>query len=67
MFYVSSKKKLHIRQMMKRRIQKVLQLKVCDQCSQKLLKGRLKVPQTDFLCLLLPQNFPASLIDSTGN
>ena len=38
---------------MKRRIDKALQLEVCDQCNQKLLKGRLKVPQIDFLYLLL--------------
>ena len=38
---------------MKRRIDKALQLEVCDQCNQKLLKSRLKVPQIDFLYLLL--------------
>ena len=36
------------------RIHKALQLEVFDQCNQKLSKGRLKVPQTDFLYLLLP-------------
>ena len=53
--------------MMKRRIHKALQLEVCDQCSQKLSKGRLKVPQIDFLYVLLPGTFPTSLIDSTVN
>ena len=52
---------------MKRRIHKVLQVEVCDQCNQKLLKGRLKLPQVDFLYLLLPWTFPTSLIDSTVN
>ena len=33
---------------MKRRIHKSLQLEVCDQCNQRLPKGRLKVPQIDF-------------------
>ena len=54
MFYASGKKKLYLRQMMKRRIHKALQLEVCDQCNQKLSKGRLKVSQIDFLYLLLP-------------
>ena len=53
--------------MMKRRIHKALQLGVSDQCNEKLSKGRLKVPQIDFLYLLLPSTFPASLIDSTVN
>ena len=53
--------------MMKRRIHKTLQLGVCDQCNQKLSKGRLKVPQIDFLYPLLPFTFPASLTDSTVN
>ena len=52
---------------MKHRIHKVLQLEVCDQRNQKLSKGWLKVPQTNFLYLLLPWTFPASLIDSTRN
>ena len=39
---------------MKRRIHKALQLEVCNQCKQKLSKGRLKVLQIDFLYLLLP-------------
>ena len=52
---------------MKRRIHKALQLEVCNQCKQKLSKGRLKVLQIDFLYLLLPWTFPASLIDSTVN
>ena len=52
---------------MKRRIHKALQVEVCDQCNQKLSKGRLKVPQIDFLHLLLPRTFPLSLIDSTVN
>ena len=67
MFYALGKKKLYLRQMMKHRIHKALQLEVCDQCNQKLSKGRLKVSQIDFLYLLLPWTFPASLIDSTGN
>ena len=54
MFYASGKKKLYLRQMMKRHIHKALQLEVCDQCNQKLSKGRLKVSQIDFLYLLLP-------------
>ena len=40
--------------MMKRRFHKALQLEFCDQCNQKLSKGRLEVPQIDFLQLLLP-------------
>ena len=32
MFYASGKKKLYLRQMMKSRIHKALQLEVCDQC-----------------------------------
>ena len=52
---------------MKRCIHKALQLEVCYQWNQKLSKGCLKVPQTDFLYLLLPRTFPASLIDSTVN
>ena len=52
---------------MKRRIHKSLQLEVCDQRNQKLSKGRLKVPQIDFLYLLLFWTFPAALIDSNIN
>ena len=32
MFYALGKKKLYLRQMMKSRIHKALQLEVCDQC-----------------------------------
>ena len=42
---------------MKRRIHKALQSEACGQCNQKLSKGRLKVPQIDFLYLLLPSTF----------
>ena len=58
MFYVSGKNKLYLRQMMKRRNHKALQLKVCDRYNQKLSKGRLKVTQIDFLyCFLVNGNF----------
>ena len=40
--------------MMKRPIHKALQLEVCDQCNQKLWKGWLKVPQTDFFFYSAP-------------
>ena len=39
---------------MKHLIHKTLQLEVFDQCNEKPSKGRLKVPQIDFLYLLLP-------------
>ena len=52
---------------MKRHIHKALQLEVCDQCNQKLSKGRLKELQINFLYLLFPWTFLASLIDSTVN
>ena len=39
---------------MKHRIHKALQLEVCDQCNQKLSKGRLKELQINFLYLLFP-------------
>ena len=52
---------------MKRSIHKVLQLEVCDQCNQKLSKGWLKVSHIDFLYVLIPWTFPASLIYSTVN
>ena len=67
MLYVSGKKKLYLKQMINSRIHKAFQLEICDQCNQKLSKGLLEVCKTDFLYLLLPQNFRTSLLDSTVN
>ena len=46
--------KLGVRKWHYCRIHRALQLEVCDQCNQKPLKGRLKVPKIDFLYLFLP-------------
>ena len=49
---VLGKKKLYLKEMIKRRIHEAFQLEVCEQCNQKLSKGWLKVPQIDFVYIL---------------